>query len=87
MKNVCENQLKKCIYIDDIEEFERVVKLATDTDVIVEATMEGIDFYFRDPLKADNVDVLAALSRYYGVQITSIHMDDAEYTGIWLVYI
>jgi len=83
MKNVRENQLKKCIFLTD-DEFKSVFaerfSKYEDVDVEIDA-YEGIYF-----CGISNEEVYKNLSEYFDVEITSIHIDDCEYTGVWIVY-
>ena len=58
--------------------------MATDTNIEVYVSLDGISYYYEND---EEIDINEALSRYYGVQVTSIHADDCEYAGIWIVYV
>ena len=78
MKNVKENQLKKCIF-KGYDEFKKDVAVALGENVTVECDYEGISFDY-------DGNVLDCISKYYGVEVTSIHIDDCDYIGVWIVY-
>ena len=85
MKNVKDNQLKTCIFLT-AEEFTGIVHETLGNDVIVEYTLEGLDIYTDDNI-VDVDELHEALQNHFGVQeITSIHMDDCDYVGVWIVY-
>ncbi len=87
MKNVRENQLKKCIFMET-EDFEEVFvnvfgEYDEDTnEVDVEFdTVDGIYF-----CGISNEDVYTELSKYFDVNVTSIHIDDFDTIGVWICY-
>lgn len=86
MKNVEDNQLKKCIFMV-YEEFRKVFQnifgvYDEDTNEIdVEYELDGIYF-----CGISNEDVYKEISKYFDVTVTSIHADDCEYLGIWICY-
>lgn len=78
MNNVRESQLKKCIF-KEYDEFKRDVSAALGSNVTVECDYEGISFNYEG-------NVLEGMSKYYGVEVTSIHIDDCDIIGVWIVY-
>ena len=86
MKNVKENQLKKCIFMIT-EDFKEVFvnvfgEYDEDTnEVDVEFDYDGIYF-----CGISNEDVYTKLSEYFDINITSIHIDDCDTIGVWIVY-
>lgn len=78
MKNVRETQLKKCIF-KEYDEFKRDIVMALGKDTTVECDYEGIS------IDCDE-NVLDVLSKYYDVEVTSIHIDDCDIIGVWIVY-
>lgn len=87
MKNVNENEIKKCIF-KLIDNFERNVRNAFNGKVDVVINLEGIYFKKLSTNELINERVIyRILSRYYDVsEITSIHVDDCDYTGVWICY-
>lgn len=84
MKNVEENQLKKCIFKDLIE-FKKDMLKAFGNDVEIGCDYDGIWIECNgEGLYTE--EILAGISNYYDVQVTSIHVDECFYTGIWIVY-
>ena len=89
MKNVKENQLKKCIFME-FEEFQILIGTITDGLVTVKCDFEGL--WYEDTDKAEetdiywNEDIQETLSKYYDVEITSVHIDDCDYAGVWICY-
>lgn len=87
MKNVKENQLKKCICKKKYEEFKHDVLSALGSEVEVFCDCDGI--YFECKWNGDALcteEVLAGMSKYYDVEVTSIHIDDCELLGVWICY-
>lgn len=85
MKNVRDNQLKRCIF-KVFDEFQRDISRAISNDVHVSCDYDGLNFERVSDEDISNEEILAALSKYYDVEVTSIHADDFEYTGVWIVY-
>ncbi len=84
MKNAKQSQLKKCIY-KEYEEFKQDVLIALGNDVEIYRDCDGIYFECNEvPLYT--VEVLAGISKYYDVEVTSIHIDDCELLGVWICY-
>ena len=85
MKNVRENQLKKCIYLE-AEEFVDIIHEVLNKDFRVYFTSEGLDICTNDNIV--NVDELhTALATYFDIkEVTSIHIDDCDFIGVWIVY-
>lgn len=88
MKNVRENQLKKCIFME-LDEFTNLIEEITDGLQTVEYE-DGI--YMTATQKAEdtdtwwNEDILESLSKYFDVEVTSFHSDSCEYVGVWICY-
>lgn len=88
MKNVRENQLKKCIFME-LDEFISLVERLTDGLQTVEYE-DGVYLISTD--KADETDtywnegITETLSKYFGVEVTSFHSDNCEYVGVWICY-
>ena len=86
MKNVRENQLKTCIFLTT-EELEEIMGKIFDTKVIIHCSLEGA--WYETPLKDLDINddtLCAELSEYFDVNVTSIHIDDCEYIGVWVCY-
>lgn len=88
MKNVRENQLKKCIFME-LDEFTNLIEKITDGLQTVEYE-DGI--YMTSTQKAEdtdtwwNEDILESLSKYFDVEVTSFHSDSCEYVSVWICY-
>ncbi len=87
MRNIRENQLKKCIFMTT-DEFSKVFvdifgEYNEDTNEIdIEFdTVDGIYF-----CGISNEDVYIKLSKYFDINITSIHIDDFDTIGVWICY-
>lgn len=89
MKNVNENQLKKCIFIE-CDDYNELIFNITEGLKKVEYGMDGI--YYEHTDKADetntywNEEIIETLSKYFDVTVTSVHADDCDYLGIWICY-
>lgn len=89
MKNVRENQLKKCIFME-LDEYKDLIDRVTDGLKAVEYEF-GLFYMYTDKAENENTywneDIEETLSRYFDVTVTSIHADDyEEYVGVWIVY-
>ena len=87
MRNVRSSQLKKCIFMN-VDDFKEIFidifgEYDGDTNEIdVEFnTSDGIYF-----CAISNQDVYEKLSEYFDVKVTSVHLDDCEYLGVWICY-
>jgi hypothetical protein len=85
MKNINGETLVKCILIMS-DDFDRLIKqLYPDEETSTEYSMDGISVYVNDE---QPTDLFKRLAEHYGVkEVQSIHIDDAEYVGVWLAYI
>jgi glycerol-3-phosphate cytidylyltransferase-like family protein len=86
MKNIRTHQLKKCIFVD-AEEFEAIIQAIFDDieGIKVDYTFEGLDIY-GDEEGVETDKLYERLGEYFDVEITSIHIDDCDYIGVWVVY-
>lgn len=84
MKNVKKEQLKKCIF-KELEEFKCDVLVALGNDVEVTCDYDGIYFECNNDTLCTE-EILVGISKYYDVDVTSIHVDDCDITGVWIVY-
>lgn len=87
MKNARENQLKKCIFMTT-DEFKQVfVNIFGEYDIdenqvdVEFDTCEGIYF-----CGISNENVYSSLSKYFDVEVTSIHIDHFDTVGVWICY-
>lgn len=85
MKNVLDSEKKTCIF-KTIDDFKRDVRTASKGSVKITTELDGISF--EDTIKNDSADNINRLmADYYDVkEITSIHIDDCDYTGVWICY-
>lgn len=83
MKNIKETQLKKAIFMTS-EEFE---ELLNNLGMEVEFSCDGITVHNSDG-EVDFYDenLNESLSEYFDVTVTSVHIDDCDYIGVWIVY-
>lgn len=79
--------IKKNVFVKKYEEFKHDVLSAFGSEVEVFCDCDGI--YFECKWNGDALcteEVLAGMSKYYDVEVTSIHMDDCELLGVWICY-
>ena len=87
MKNITKRQLKKCIFLEDVDDLEDILQKILDNEQISVTCCDCELSYYN--LSADdfiNTDtVYNALAEYFDVsEIKSIHAD--SYECIWIVY-
>ncbi len=82
MKNVTQNQLKKAIFYT-LDEFRNLVYELCGDDADVDFDYDGLSFNDSD---GNSQGVISALEEYFEVTITSIHADDCDYVGVWIIY-
>lgn len=86
MKNIRMSNLKKCLF-KTIDEFEKDIKIAFNEEIKVSCDYDGISFDNNGEY-VDFTNICKTLAVYYDVfSITSIHIDDCEYKGVWICYI
>lgn len=89
MKNVRNDQLKKCIFMT-FDEFKDLFEEITGGLSTVEEA-DG-DIYMYDTKKAEeaktywNTELLQTLSDYFDVEVTSCHADNYDVVGVWICY-
>lgn len=79
------NQLKTCIFLT-VEEFECVLNEIYGQHITVHCDLDGCWYESDKDLDICDSDICVELSRYYGVNVTSIHVDDCDITGVWICY-
>lgn len=88
MKNINENQLKKCIVMS-LDEFTRLVENLTEGLQTV-AYEDGVYLISTDKANETdtfwNEDMTETLSKYFEVEVTSFHSDSCECVGVWICY-
>ncbi|MBE5940813.1 MAG: hypothetical protein E7266_10550 [Lachnospiraceae bacterium] len=85
MRNVENYKLKKCIFIDECT-FIDDAKLFFGDGVTVRFDDFDIEIYINGQWISE-YETKRMLSEYFGVTVTSIHMDTYEISGIWIVYV
>lgn len=85
MRNVRLDQLKKCIFLTQTE-LENILSEILQKTVTVNISLYGLEPCTEDDEDIDDYYMCQVLSEYYGVQVTSIHIDDCDYVGVWVVY-
>lgn len=88
MKNVCGYKLKKCIFYT-LDEYERLIKNLLGEDVSV--TLDDFTELYYESINDEDegisfYEIKAALDKHFDVEVTSIHTDGCEETGVWIVY-
>ena len=87
-KNVRVGQLKKCIYKSS-EEFSQDLMRCSE-GISVEFAMDGLTLLRRwadDEDIVEDEEMCSILSKYYGVNVLSVHIDDSETPiGVWIEY-
>ena len=84
MRNITKNQLKKAIFLR-LGDFEDVVEKAMP-DVQVSYCEETL-FYDAEPDRnVEKDEIYEALSKYFCVNVTSVHTDGYEDVGVWIAY-
>lgn len=83
MKNIKKEQLKKCIFFI-LESYERLLHFL-GINVAVGVSIDGINYWSDDEDWTDD-EIKIELEKYFDVKITSIHADDCDLPGIWIVY-
>lgn len=87
-KNVSVGQLKKCIYKSS-EEFRQDLMRCSE-GISVEFAMDGLTLLRRwedDEDIVEDEEMCSLLSKYYGVNVLSVHIDDSEKPiGVWIEY-
>ena len=90
MRNVKENQVKKCIFMG-FDEFKSIVESLTDG--LETAKYDEFGIYYGDTEKATESDTYwneeteDTLSKYFDVTVASCHpdySDDGECIGVWI---
>ena len=86
MKNANDYQLKKCIFLTP-DEFEDVLHIIyPDSEIDVAYSMDGLTVDVDEDCP-DDEDFHKKLADYYDVaQVTSLHIDDCDCVGVWIVY-
>ena len=84
MKNVKENQLKKCIFMET-EEFNGIIKRVFGEEFEADFGLDGISVWSRAEGLSEK-EINEGLSKYFDVTITSVHVDDFDDMGVWICY-
>lgn len=85
MKNVKSYQLKKCIFMV-VEEFNEVIKSVFGEQFETDFSLDGISVWSKAE-GLEDADINKGLSEYFDVTVTSVHIDDCDYIGVWICYI
>lgn len=87
MKNITERQLKKCIFLEDVDDLEDILQKILNNEQIsvtcCDCELSYCNLSEDDFINTDTV--YNALAEYFDVsEIKSIHTD--SYECIWIVY-
>lgn len=85
MKNVNKNELKTAICIE-LDRFRRLIAELSDNDIKVDYDFEFGISYETDSIDDPDTFVIHKLTEYFDVNVTSIHTDDYDPIGVWIVY-
>ena len=86
MKNVRESQRKTCIFLE-VEEFESILHRLFGKDIETDYSLDGLYIGYENGDDLDTEELHDLLAKYFDVAtVTSIHIDDADTTGVWIVY-
>ena len=84
MRNITKNQLKKAIFMR-LCDFETTIENAIPGVMV--SYCEELLFYDRmDEKNVEQDEIYDALSKYFKVTVTSVHTDNFEDVGVWIVY-
>jgi inosine/xanthosine triphosphate pyrophosphatase family protein len=89
MRNIENYSLKKTIFMT-FDEYKELIKNVTNG--LKEPKYEYDGLYYEDTEEAIKQDkyfeenIVESLSKYFDTKITSVHADDSEYLGVWIVY-
>lgn len=84
MKNVRENQLKKCIFLTE-EQMNDILTEIYKVPVKVKFSVDGLWYDSKEDI--DDETLMKDLRDYFEVKdVTSIHIDDCDIVGIWVCY-
>lgn len=87
LKNVNEKEIKKALCLSE-SRFNNVLERVSGGKIRAEYCLDGIIFNTTNDETIEDVDaiVLKKLSEYFGVTVTSVHMDDYDDIGVWVIY-
>ena len=87
MKNVRKEQLKTCVFLEEAE-FNGIIKKIFGNKAYVIYDDDGFVVQVNGDDDCINSETLnKELANYFDVaKVTSVHLDDCEYRGIWEVY-
>lgn len=85
MKNIKEEQLRKAIYMT-CNEFENLLDDKYDIQLIVSFTNGLSGYNTSETVDYDAEALCKILSKYFDVNVTSIHIDGQDNIGVWIIY-
>lgn len=84
MKNVRPDQLKTAIFLTQ-KELEVVLSEVLQKTVTANISPYGLGVGTEDEV-VDDCGLCDALSKHFDVRVTSVHIDDYDYVGVWIIY-
>lgn len=86
MKNIESYSLKNCIFMTN-DEYDRLLRTLTSGDIDVSYDFEGISYTSVNGNESYTHEYINnLLSKHFDVTVTSVHIDDCDYIGVWICY-
>ena len=89
MKNLEKYKLVNCVFMS-LEEYQKLVYEVTNGLLGVMYDYDGIMYEPTEKAMDTNTfyeeNILETMSKYFDVQVTSIHTDDSSMLGVWIAY-
>lgn len=88
MKNCNVNWRKNCLCLTLDETVEILKEIYGIKDIVAHPDLDGLWFSSDDDEEwnPDDYEICDRLSDYFDIKVTSIHIDDCDMTGVWIVY-
>lgn len=83
MNNIKHNQLKKCITLT-VNEFKKIFVHIFEDNNNVDIEINAYEGIYFCGISAQ--EVYTKLSEYFDVNVTSVHIDQEDLTGVWICY-
>ena len=84
LKNI-QNFEKKNALLTTTCRFDKVLSEISNGEIRASYCLDGI-WYESDTIADADAFVRDKLSEYLGVNVTSIHLDDCDLIGVWIIY-
>jgi len=88
MKNINTYELRNC-FVKSFDEFQHDVAVAISDDVQIEyaRVYDEVCFITKNGDLKDTTLALEKLSKYYEVNIVSVHVEGVETQNVWVAYL